>query len=319
MRYGKINEAIWSDDKFQTLTDRSKLLYIYLLSCEQCNGIGIFRIGYGTMEDEFGRDRDEIEDSVNELMDSGLIGYKNKWLWFNKFLKWNQPINPNHAKQCAAYINDCTMKGAPVEAVWGFLSNAYGILSQLRFQTRDGQQKTYYDEFKQALDKTVLIDFLGGEDNVSRCLSGKPYKVEETTREGSDAINRAQGNVTETLPKRSRNTAQRLGTNNNNNKDNNNYKTRQNNDNQSIVLACNNRPEKDAILLMCSDDTLHDVPNHIIQRAKRKYPGIDVYAAAHRIFEKTEQDSLIRPEPKDLENFFLKAISIEAKQAGGAE
>ena len=94
MRYGKISEAIWADDKFQGLTDGSKLLYIYLLSCENCNSVGIFRIGAGMIEDGFGTSRDRIGQNMSELEQCGLIGYQNGWLWFNKYLKWNEPTSP---------------------------------------------------------------------------------------------------------------------------------------------------------------------------------------------------------------------------------
>ena len=330
MRYGKINEAIWSDDKFQSLTNESKLLYIYLLSCANCTCIGIFQIGYGVMEDEFNSDRDQIRASIEELKDAGLIGYENKWLWFSKYLRWNMPLSPNHARQYAIAVHECVLKGAPVAAIWCFMSSARQILSSDRYQTKDGKRRSYWDDFKAACDFEELQDCLGGLDKLEACVEGQKYTENNSKTSTTEVIPKpsegldseaADSSDTEGLDKglASRTEAVRTQTSTS-------TSTSTNTSNQtrpvptgsvSGVIIGNNDTQ---IALICSDGQPHKVPNHIIQRAKRKNPGIDVYAAARKISEKTEQDKLIRPEPKDLENFFLKAIQIEAKQAeGGAE
>lgn len=312
MRYGKINEAIWNDEKFQSLTDRSKLLYIYLLSCENCNSIGIFRIGYGAMEDGFGSERAEIKQGMEELQSTGLIGYQNGWLWFNKYLRWNEPTSPNHAKQCASYVNDCVRRGAPVEAVWGFLRTAREILGKLGSQRQEsGERRSYYDVFKKDLYVDELINYMGGEDNLRDCLSGKEQHSTSASQAlpkySESAPNEApEVSTPEALPKHSQSTS-----NTYNNKDKDNNKTRQDNDNKSIVLACNNGSSNNQISLTCSDGELHEVPASFILKAKNRYPDLDLNKAAQEITEKTRVDSLIRPDPKDIGIFFLKAIRFE--------
>ena len=320
MRYGKISEAIWSDERFQALSDRSKLLYIYLLSCENCNSIGIFRIGYGTMEDGFGVDRDQIKTGMQELEESGILGYRNGWLWFNKYLRWNEPTSPNHAKQCAAYINDCVKRQAPVEAVWGFLSTAYGILGRMGNKTQDGQeQRSYYDYFKKNLDKQELSAYLGGEDNLLACLSGKPapgssrqavpkhststFQQTETEPDGASATEALQKPFTSTS-----------NTNNNNNKDKDNNKTRQDNDHRSIGLSCNNGSDIYQISLTCKDGGLYAVKPETIDLAYKMYPRIDILKVSQQIAADTEKDPIIRPEPLSLDSFYLSAI----KRIGGS-
>ena len=327
MRYGKINEAIWGDDKFQRLTDRSKLLYIYLLSCENCNSIGIFRIGYGTMEDGFGCDRADIKQGMQELEGAGLIGYRDGWLWFNKYLRWNEPTSPNHAKQCASYVNDCVKRGAPVEAVWGFLRTTYDILGKMGKQTQEnGERKSYYDEFKRNLNRTSLAEFLGGEERLYDCLSGKKMPSESTKagvpkhslstfKEYQDAKNAAQKIVgNEALDKHLPSTSNK---DNDNNKDKDNNKTRQDNDNKSIGLSCNNGSDYKQITLTCNDGLLHEIPVTTILTAIGKHPGLDINKAAQKISDMTAVDPVIRPDPKCLETFFLNAIRKEAVRAGG--
>lgn len=325
MRYGKINEAIWGDDKFQRLTDRSKLLYIYLLSCENCNSIGIFRIGYGTMEDGFGCERTEIKQGLQELESAGLIGYQDGWLWFNKYLRWNEPTSPNHAKQCASYVNDCVKRKAPKKAVWSFLSTVYGILGKMGNKTQEnGERKSYYDEFKKNLDRTALADFLGGEEKLYDCLSGKKIPSESTMQavskhsistfqEYMDKKNAAQAtDGNEALDKHLPSTS---NTNNNNNNNNNN--TRQDNDNKSFGLSCNDRSISNQISLTCNDGKLHEVPVTAILEAISEYPGLDVNKVYSQIAAETQADKIIRPDPKDIRIFFLNAIRMKAVRAKG--
>ena len=319
MRYGKISEAIWSDERFQALSDRSKLLYIYLLSCENCNSIGIFRIGYGTMEDGFGDDREQIKKGMQELEECGILGYKNGWLWFNKYLRWNEPTSPNHAKQCAAYINDCVKRQAPMEAVWGFLSTAYAILGRMGGKQDGSEQRSYYDYFKKNLDMAQLTAFLGGEDNVMTCLSGKPVPGSERQAVPKHSASTFQQAETEPDGTSASEALQKLypstsNTNNNNNKDKDNNKTRQDNDNKSIGLSCNNGRINYQISLTCKDGILYAVKPETIDAARRLYPRLDINKASQEIVRDTEIDRIIRPDPNQVDAFFLNAMRIR----GGA-
>ena len=317
MRYGKINEAIWTDDRFRTLTDRSKLLYIYLLSCPNCTCIGIFQIGYGTMEDEFGRDREEIKESIDELCSAGLIGYEDKWLWFNKFLRWNQPINPNHAKQCAAFVNECITRNAPKEAIWNLLSTASAVLKPLKYQTKDGRTRTYYDEFKAVLEVQALEEFLGGEEELQRCLSGKQMNVKQTLPKGSkNTFRRPQdseeNDAEQTLQEGSGNVTETLGTNKNK------YKYKYNTSNKTRPVQTGSclsvRNSNEQISVTCSDGQLHEIPVTTILSAIGKYSGLDVTEAARQIADETARDKIIRPDPSNIDNFFMNAIRLKAIQ-----
>lgn len=325
MRYGKINEAIWTDDRFQTLTDRSKLLYIYLLSCPNCTCIGIFQIGYGTMEDEFGRDRDEIRESVDELRSAGLIGYENRWLWFNKFLRWNQPINPNHAKQCASIVNECIKRDAPKEAIWNFLGSVAALLKPLKYQTRDGKTRTYYDEFKAVLDLQLTEEFLGGEEELQRCLSGKKMNVRQTLPKGSKETFKQSGNVEEsnveqTLPEHSRNVTEtsrkRLPlTSTSTSKQTSTSNQKRQEQNLSFSGVSNNK--YDPISVTCNDGELHEIPVTTILEAIGRYSGLNVTEAAKQIAAETAIDKIVRPDPSNIDKFFLAAIRLKAIQNTG--
>lgn len=338
MRYGKISEAIWSDERFQELSDRSKLLYIYLLSCQNCTCIGIFQIGYGTMEDEFYRDRNEIRDSIDEIKASGLIGYENKWMWFNKFLRWNMPLSPNHAKQCAWFVHECILKGAPVAAIWGLMGSARQILAQEKYQTKDGKKRSYWDDFKAACDVDELRDYLGGSTRMEACLEGKAYpdeKVSGALPKGS--ANTFKTSTGEVLPKPSEglgddsdpeekdeglnkglaSTTEALRTHTSTSTSTSKQTSNQTRPVPTRSLSGVRNYEK-KITVTCKDGELHEVPLTTVLAAISKHPGIDIDSVSAHIAEATATDIIIRPDPNDaaISDFYLNAVRINAIKGG---
>lgn len=297
MRYGKINEAIWNDDKFQNLADRSKLLFVYLLSCSNCNSVGIFQIGLGTMEDEFNHERSEIKESLAELEDAGLVRYRDKWLWFNKYLRWNEPVSPNHARQCAAFLNEVILKGAPVEAVCNFLGTVRNILSVLKIKSQDGKQRTYYDEFRAVLDTPEASNFLGGEEELRSCLTSGTCKLCPSTP-------KVTGSTSEVLHKPFRSTVEALG-NKDNDKDKDNNNTRQDKTKQSLGLDCSD--DVTTINILSSDGQLFAVGQAAVSLTVKQYPQIDM----RELILSVQRDILLhedrRPEPdqRKVDSWFL--------------
>ena len=168
MRYGKICETVWNDRSFRKLSETSKLLYVYLLSCSRCTNIGLFQLGLGTMEDEFDADRETIRTAFRQLEDNGLAFYEDGWVWFNKYLKWNAPMSPNHVKQIAAMINEVVMQDAPVDAVASLLHSAKSVMYSAK---QSGKEESYYSVFRKALNTQLLAEFVGGEDNLESCFN----------------------------------------------------------------------------------------------------------------------------------------------------
>ena len=338
MRYGKISEAIWSDEKFQELSDRSKLLYIYLLSCQNCTCIGIFQIGYGTMEDEFSRERDEIRDSIEELKTAGLIGYQNKWMWFSKYLRWNMPLSPNHAKQCAWFVHECILKGAPAAAIWGFMGSARQVLTAERYQTKDGKKRSYWDDFKAACDIDELRDFLGGSERLETCLEGKRYPEDKGSgmlpKGSASTFKPSTGGVLpkpseglgddsgpeekdEGLDKGLASTTEALRTHTSTSTSTSKQTSNQTRPVPTRSLSGVRNYEK-KITVTCKDGELHEVPLTTVLAAISKHPGIDIDSVSAHIAEATATDIIIRPEPNEaaISDFYLNAVRINAIKGG---
>jgi hypothetical protein len=56
-----ISTSIWSDDWFDSLSDREKLVYFYLLTNEHTNTAGIYQCTLKNIRLEIGLDREEAE------------------------------------------------------------------------------------------------------------------------------------------------------------------------------------------------------------------------------------------------------------------
>ena len=321
MRYGKINNSIWSDEKFQALSDKTKLMYIYLLSCQNCTCIGIFPIGYGAMEDEFGAERDEIKQAVQELIEAGLIGYENKWLWFNRYLRWNMPLSPNHAKQCAVMVHECIVQGAPVEAIWTVMSSAKASLATEKYNTKDGKRRSYWDDFKGSCDVQELEEFLGGSENLEACIAGKEYpkkKPSEVLSKPSEGLkndeNEAPTNEALSKPLASPTEALRTQTSTSTSTRQDKYQTRPVPTESCSGTIIGNKHIQ--VTLTCNDGQLHEVPQDAVTRAITRYPNININTAASQIADETAADRIIRPAPRDITSFFLSAIKRKALKGG---
>ena len=277
MRFGRIYSTIWMDARFCQLDDQDKLLFLYLLSSDRCNSIGLFPLGLGAMEDEYGQDRQSIMLGLAHLETVGLIMYDSGWVCFNKFLKWNPPSSPNHAKKCAVDLNYMMKAGAPKEFVCSFLTVVRPILSGIQCKDKD----SYWEAFRDALDSNQAAETVGGRYALQDCLTGNYKKVETST--------------SEVLPKYSQSTTPALGKtlpstsakNKNKNKTKNKTITKQERKESERLsfLSCDSKNTEIDISnlsvfdVLCKDGTTGNVSSDAIELIAETFPEIDLTKA----------------------------------------
>lgn len=184
-RFAKIYGSIWTDDKFSLLSEAAKLLYIYLASSKDCNSIGFFKITLGAIQDEFGMTPDDeevytryqIKGLMEELETVGLVRYREKWLLFNRWLKWNPPQGAVLTKKLATCIEEVLKSNPPLELVAFFLSTIRPALSDINGVNKDGSKFNYYNLLKENLPVETIISFFGAADDVRDCLDGNPERA----------------------------------------------------------------------------------------------------------------------------------------------
>lgn len=302
MRYAKINESIWNDSKFKSVSDSARLLYMYLLSCPKCNSIGVFQIGYGLIEDEFDHSRDQIKQLMGELEEANLLRFRDGWLWFNKYLKWNEPTSPNHARHCASDLNECVMREAPQEAVRSVLGSVRSVLGNIYLQnTKDGKKRSYYDEFKSVLDTVIVAEFVGGNDALRQILENGKSGISNNILSASNNIGSASDNIgTNTITRQYK------------------YNTKQ--DNTKLSCTCDKETASD-ISLFCSDGLPTAVSQAAVRLAREGFPSgsEDSWAIAlHHVYKKNLTDPSTRPDKTAVDDFFTASMASELRTGGMA-
>ena len=105
-RYSKIQSTIWTSDKFNTVSDFARIVYMYLLSCPHGNSAGFFRLptGYATTDLKCSEQR--YKNAIDALQDVDLIAYSCDVVLVKQFLRFNPYNNPKHAQGSRNEIGD---------------------------------------------------------------------------------------------------------------------------------------------------------------------------------------------------------------------
>ena len=98
--YTKIDSRLWSDEEFTELSVNGKLLFIYVLTCNHRNMIGLYSIPVLYAQADLGWTNEQVCKGFNELLDKGFIKYnfKTNIIFIKNFLKYNPLENPNQVK-----------------------------------------------------------------------------------------------------------------------------------------------------------------------------------------------------------------------------
>jgi len=82
-----ISTSIWSDDWFDSLSEREKLVYFYLLTNERTNIAGVYPCTLKNIRLEIGLDREEIERIIGKFSAAGKAFYYEEYIIIPKWLK----------------------------------------------------------------------------------------------------------------------------------------------------------------------------------------------------------------------------------------
>lgn len=98
--YTRIDELIWKDAKLKKISNESKLLFIYLLSCQHRNVLGLYNLPKYYVQGDLGYSFETVSKGLEELFNNGFITYDDEaeTILVNNFLKYNPLENPNQVK-----------------------------------------------------------------------------------------------------------------------------------------------------------------------------------------------------------------------------
>lgn len=99
-----INTGIWSDNWFEDINPTSKLLFIYLITNEKNNMLGIYEMSVKKISFETGIDKQTIEKALKEFERVNKVSYIDGYIILNNFIK-NQSYNVNMKKSAIDVYN----------------------------------------------------------------------------------------------------------------------------------------------------------------------------------------------------------------------
>lgn len=113
--YGRVHGTFWSSPTTANMTDRAKVLALYLMTCTHGTITGVFRLPDGYIAEDLHWETDAVREAFNELLEKGFANRceTTKWVWIIKHLEWNPPENPNQRKAAVKVAS-----GIPPECGW---------------------------------------------------------------------------------------------------------------------------------------------------------------------------------------------------------
>lgn len=106
MRYQRIFTSIWQDEKFLTLSEDGKLLFLYVLTSPHSNSLGLYVLPSAYILGDLGWDKKRLAKPFVELLGKGLVAYdeSTRLIMIQNHLKHNPVENENQAKANAKLI-----------------------------------------------------------------------------------------------------------------------------------------------------------------------------------------------------------------------
>ena len=155
-----VSTGTWSDPWFEELDPKKKLIFLYLITNEKTNMLGIYEASVKKISFETGINKEDVSTCLNHFEKDGKIKYQNNFIILVNFLK-HQNFNTN-MKKGAIKVYELLPKGLKANnlkldesnAIESFerLSNHYGTVSKreyklninpnLNLEKEDNKEKT---------------------------------------------------------------------------------------------------------------------------------------------------------------------------------
>lgn len=177
-KYRKISPQIWNDSKVRELSDRGKLILLFLLTHPLMTPLGAIRANCPGLACELGWSTRIFRKAFKEILDLGIAkeDAKATLIWFPNFLKYNMPESPNVVTSWLGALEDlpeCALTNSIV-------SNALKLISTLG----EGFRKAFREAFLVGYPEAFREDFLKGMPNQEQ----EQEKKENTYSASGDAV-----------------------------------------------------------------------------------------------------------------------------------
>lgn len=154
-----VSTAVWSDVWFEDLTPAQKLLWLFLITNEKTNMLGIYEVSIKKISFETGVNKSDVEKALKQFEKDGRVKYQSNHVILTKFLK-HQNFNTNMKKSAIDVYNNLPKelkknsltldKSKPLES-FETLSNHLGIVRKVEVEYEEEVKYELEEEPKEAV------------------------------------------------------------------------------------------------------------------------------------------------------------------------
>jgi len=124
-KYRKIDPRIWNDEKFRSLSDNGKLVFLFLLTHPFMTALGAMRATIPGLAAEMGWKQEAFAKAFQEALSKGMAEHDAEacFVWLPRFLKYNGPESPNVVKAWVSSLDllpECSLKNKVIQDVKAF-------------------------------------------------------------------------------------------------------------------------------------------------------------------------------------------------------
>lgn len=163
-----VSTAFWSDPFIEDLTPIEKLLFLYLITNEKTNMLGIYEASDRKISFETGIDSESISNALKRFETLGKVKRVDNWVILVNFLK-HQSFNTNMKKSAIDTYNDLPkemkIKGLDVDKsnpLEGFerLLKGFGMVRkvEVEYEVEDELEKEGEDESQKSINDIEVVD-----------------------------------------------------------------------------------------------------------------------------------------------------------------
>jgi hypothetical protein len=148
-RYRKVDVRIWNDAKFVALSERGKLVFLFLMTHPNMTMVGGMRATVPGLAGELHMTAEAFEQAFQEAFAKGMVKADQNacLIWLPNFLKYNKPESPNVVKSwpdALELLPECALKDELFERVKDY---AQGFT--------EGFTKAFIEAFPKAFRKSM--------------------------------------------------------------------------------------------------------------------------------------------------------------------
>lgn len=112
IKYGSVDTGVWKHAEFKSLDADSKLMFLYLKTCDHQNMIGCFHLPFLYMQADLSWTEKRVEETLCKLFQKGFVMVDKplEMVFLPKHLTKHPLQNPNQAKGAEAIFNEVPKK-----------------------------------------------------------------------------------------------------------------------------------------------------------------------------------------------------------------